>query len=415
MKLPHVHHAIAAALATLIAGPATIAPHVLSAATNPPDSPGAQEAASDDPFLWLEDVDGSKCLEWVRQRNAESAKAITTKSGFDAMEARFLEILDSKAKIPTVAKIGSHYYNFWKDQDHERGIWRRTTLEEYRKAEPAWETVIDLDALSKTENTPWVWHGVEALPPDYSRCLMKLSRGGADAEVVREFDLVAKWFVTDGFSLPEAKSDVEWKDKDVLYVGTDFGPGSMTTSGYPRIVKEWRRGTPLTSAAIVYEGKADDIAAGGWRDDTPGFEKDFIYRAITFYTNQVFLRRDGKLILIEKPDDADIGTFREWMLLKLRTDWTANGKTWPQGALLATRFEDFLAGKREFQMLFEPTARKSLDDYATTRNAILLNELDNVHNRIYALRYEKGAWTRASLPGLPALGKVTVLGWGVSK
>ena len=409
MKLPPVHRALAAALATLIAGPAMISPHVVSAATNPPDSPGAQAttAASDDPFLWLEDVDGSKSLEWVRQRNAESAKAITTKAGFDEMEARFLEILDSKAKIPTVAKIGPHYYNFWKDQDHERGIWRRTTLEEYRKAEPAWETVIDLDALSKTENTPWVWHGVEALPPDYSRCLMKLSRGGADAEVVREFDLVAKSFVTDGFSLPEAKSDVEWKDKDALYVGTDFGPGSMTTSGYPRIVKEWRRGTPLLSATIVYEGKPDDIAASGWRDDTPGFEKDFIYRAITFYTNQVFLRRDGKLILIEKPDDADIGTFREWMLLKLRTDWTANGKTWPQGALLATRFEDFLAGKREFQMLFEPTARKSLDEYSTTRNAILLNELDNVHNRIYALRYEKGAWTRASLSGLPEFGKVT--------
>ncbi|HET9328755.1 MAG TPA: prolyl oligopeptidase family serine peptidase [Candidatus Eisenbacteria bacterium] len=410
MKLRYLDRAIAVALLAAIAGPAAVqsatpaskpaAKHVTAQAAK------AAPGVPDDPYLWLEEVEAQKCLDWASQRNAESAKAITTKPGFDAMEARFLAILDSKAKIPTIEKIGAHYYNFWKDQNHERGIWRRTSLEEYRKAEPAWETVIDLDALSKAESTPWVWHGVEALSPDYSRCLMKLSRGGADAEVVREFDLGAKSFVAGGFSLPEAKSDVEWKNKDMIYVATDFGPGSMTSSGYPRIVKEWKRGTPLSSATTIYEGKAEDVWAGASRDDTPGFERHFVYRGITFYTHQMFLLRDGKLVTIEKPVDADLGTFGEWMLLKLRTDWTTNGKTWPRGALLVTKFDDFMAGKRDFQMLFEPTARKSLDEYATTRSAILLNELDNVHNRIYTLRLEKGSWTRTPFPGLPEFGKV---------
>jgi prolyl oligopeptidase len=422
MKIRTVHSALAAALLAAIVGQVTIpsaesaavqaatktAPKKAAKPAAPAKAPAAADAnaaADDDPYLWLEDVTAPKSLDWVQQRNAESAKAITTKPGFDAMEARFLEIMNSKAKIATVEKIGAYYYNFWKDQDHERGIWRRTTLAEYRKDQPLWETVLDLDALSKTENTQWVFHGVEALSPEYTRCLMKLSRGGADAEVVREFDLGSKSFVAGGFTLPEAKSEIEWKSQDAIYVGTDFGPGSMTTSGYPRIVKEWKRGTPMSSATTIYEGKADDIEVGAYRDDTPGFEKDFVYRAITFYTNQTFLLRDGKLIPIDKPDDADMGTFRDWLLLKLRTDWTIDGKTWPKGALLAAKFDDFLAGKRDFHVLFEPTARKSLEEYTVLRNTILLNELDNVHNRIYALRYEKGAWTRNAIPGLPELGQ----------
>jgi prolyl oligopeptidase len=387
--------------------------HAAPSAKAPPTAaskPNRSIAVSDtaDAYRWLEDVTGKKSLDWVAERNAESAKALTTRPGFNDMEARFLSILDSNARIPNVTKIGGYYYNFWKDKDHERGIWRRTTLEEYRKAQPSWETVIDLDALSKAESTLWVWHSPSPLPPDYSRCLVHLSRGGADAEVVREFDLISKTFVAGGFQVAEAKSDVAWEDRDHLYVGTDFGPGSMTTSGYPRIVKEWKRGTPLASATTLYEGKSDDVDISAYRDQTPGFEKDFVYRAITFYSNQVFLRRGGKLIPIEKPDDADMGTFRDWLLLRLRTAWTAGGKSWPAGALIATKFEDFLAGKRDFDLLFEPNPRVSLDSYATTRNAILVNTLDNVHNQVYVLRYENGQWARSPLPGLPELGSIEV-------
>ncbi len=366
----------------------------------------AQAATPADPYLWLEDVTGEKALAWVEARNAESTGELANSEAFKKMNARILEILDSDAKIPFVDKIGAHYYNFWKDKQHERGVWRRTTLAEYRKAEPAWETVIDLDALGKAENENWVWHEGEPLPPDYTRALVSLSRGGADADVVREFDLKTKQFVPDGFRLPESKSDSNWRDRETLFVGVAFDSTTMTTSGYPRVVKEWKRGTPLESAPIVYEGQKEDVGVGALRDHTPGFERDFVYRWLTFYTNELYLRRNGKLLKIEKPDHADASVHREWLLLTLREDWTVNGKTWPAGALLATRFEDFLAGKRDFQMLFEPSERKSLASYATTRNTILLNELDNVKNRLYVLRPEGGTWSRKPIPGLPDFGSI---------
>ena len=215
----------------------------MSAAGPTAASDAAKAPAPEDRYLWLEDVTGEKALDWARARNAESAKVLET-GDFAALEKRILDILDSDARIPYVEKLGPWYYNFWRDAKNPRGLWRRTTLAEYRKEHPAWETVIDLDALGEAEKENWVWHGADCLKPEYKRCLVSLSRGGADADVVREFDLEAKAFVKDGFFLPEAKNDVGWRDADTLYVGTDFGPGSMTTSGYPRIAKEWKRGTP---------------------------------------------------------------------------------------------------------------------------------------------------------------------------
>ena len=359
-----------------------------------------------DPYLWLENVTGAKALEWVRARNAESTRELAESEAFKKMDARFLEILNSDARIPYVKKIGDSYYDFWRDKDQERGLWRRTTLAEYRKDHPAWETVLDLDALAKTENENWVWHGADALPPDYTRCLVSLSRGGADADVAREFDLTTKAFVKHGFTLPEAKSTIAWASMDTVFVGTDFGPGSLTTSGYPRIIKAWARGTPLSAARTVYEGKPGDVSVNAYRDHTPGFERDFVARNVTFYTDQLFLRRGAQLVKIEKPDDATADVWREWLLLRLRTPWSAGGRTWPAGALLATKLDDFLAGGRSFDMLFEPGERTSLDSYATTRSAILVNELDNVKSRIYLVRREGDRWSRTPLPGMPEFGSI---------
>jgi prolyl oligopeptidase len=366
----------------------------------------AKAPAPEDRYLWLEDVTGEKALDWARARNAESARVLET-ADFAALEKRILDILDSDARIPYVQKLGPWYYNFWRDAKNPRGLWRRTALAEYRKDQPAWETVIDLDALAAAENENWVWHGADCLKPAYERCLVQLSRGGADADVVREFDLGAKAFVKDGFFVPESKNSVGWLDADHLYVGTDFGPGSMTTSGYPRIAKVWKRGTPLASAQTVYEAKAEDMMATAFRDHTKGFERDFVYRAVTFYSNEMFLRRDGKLVKIEKPDSAIANVHRDLLLLQLRDDWTVGGRAWPAGALLATDFEGFLKGERRFDALFEPTDRKSLAGYSPTLGHVLLNELDNVKNRLYVLTRKDGKWTREPLPGLPDLGTVS--------
>jgi prolyl oligopeptidase len=381
---------------------------VLAMSTAGPVAAGdtAVAPAPEDRYLWLENVTGEKALDWARARNAESAKVLET-ADFAALEKRILDILDSDARIPYVRKLGPWYYNFWRDAKNPRGLWRRTSLAEYRKDEPAWETVIDLDALGAAENENWVWHGADCLKPEYKRCLVQLSRGGADATVIREFDLETKAFVKDGFVLPEAKSmGTGWLDADTLYVGTDFGPGSMTASGYPRIAKVWKRGTPLAAAEAIYEAKAEDMMAFAYRDHTKGFERDFIHRSITFYTNELFLRRDGKLVRIDKPDSATAFVHRDLLLLRLRDDWTVGGRTYPAGALLASDFEGFLKGERSFDVLFKPTERKSLADFTPTLHHVLVNELDNVKNRIYVLNREDGKWTREPLPGMPEFGTV---------
>nr|WP_240734196.1 prolyl oligopeptidase family serine peptidase [Dyella soli] len=363
------------------------------------------------PNLWLENIDGPKQLDWVRQQNAETVRKYADSAEFRQLDQRLLEVLDSNERIPMVSKIGEHFYNFWRDKDHPRGLWRRTTLDEYRKDKPVWETVIDLDALATAEHENWVWHGAQCLKPDYQRCLVSLSRGGADASVVREFDLPGKRFVEGGFELPEAKSNVAWKDRDHLYVATDFGPGSMTTSSYPRIVKVWRRGTPLSSASVVHEVNHDDMTVSAMRDQTPGYERDFVTRQIAFYDTESFLRgKDGKLARIDVPSDANIDVHREWLLVEPRSDWTVGGKTYRSGSLLAAKFDDYMAGRRELTVLFEPTESTALDGYSWTRHQLILNVMDNVVNKLEVLTPQAGPWKRESLGGAPALSSIAAGG-----
>ncbi|WP_312513256.1 prolyl oligopeptidase family serine peptidase [Massilia sp.] len=361
----------------------------------------------DDPYLWLEEVDGERARAWVAERNAAAEAELEGRPGFAPLRTRLKAILDSSEKIPYVGVHDGLCYNFWRDANHARGIWRRTTLEQYRQPAPQWETVLDLDALARDEDENWVWAGVAWLEPHGARCLVSLSRGGGDAHVVREFDLSACAFVADGFTLPEAKSDVSWIDRDTLYVGTDFGPGSLTESGYPRIVKEWRRGTPLEQAITVYEAAPDDLAASGHQDNTPGWERAFIQRQIDFYTSELFLRRGEQLIKIDKPQDANAFALRDQIVIELRSDWDIGGRTYPQAALLATGFDAFLDGGRDFEVLFAPTAATSLDGVSVTKTALLLTVLDNVKNRVVELQRTNGqAWQRrdVDVPAFGALG-----------
>ncbi len=351
-----------------------------------------------DPFLWLEDVTGDKALSWVKEKNAASTGELTKGPEFAVLNKRLLQILDSKDRIPTVSKHGSWYYNFWRDDKNKRGLWRRTTLDEYRKDKPNWEIVLDLDALGEKEKENWVWHGANFLRPKYDRCLISLSRGGADASVVREFDVVAKEFVPDGFTVPEAKSQVSWRDLDTVYVGTNFGPDTLTKSGYPRIAKEWKRGSKLADAKLVFEGKPEDVGAGAFWDLTPGYEREFAMREPTFFTNEMFFRRDAQFVKIDKPDDATASVHRDWLYVKLRTEWKVGDKTYPAGALLAIRFDAFLKGDRTFDVLFEPTERKSLAGYSPTKSHVIVNELDNVANRLYVQTPADGQWKREAMP-----------------
>ncbi|QJE01672.1 S9 family peptidase [Massilia forsythiae] len=360
-----------------------------------------------DPYLWLEEVSSTRALDWVGARNTHSEQELARDPRYAALRTRLKTILDSKERIPYVGRHGDFYYNFWRDAEHERGIWRRTTPDEYAKSTPQWETVLDLDALARDEDENWVWAGVSTLKPRGERCLVSLSRGGGDAHVVREFDLSTLRFVDDGFVLPEAKASAGWIDRETLFVATDFGEGSMTESGYPRIVKEWRRGTPLEQATLVYAAQPDDLSASAWHDPTPGFEHQFVRRQVDFYTSELFLREAGALVPVPKPFDADAFTVRDQVVIELRSDWDAGGRTWPQGALLAMDFTRFMAGERDFDLLFAPSPTTSMDGLTATRDALLLTVLDNVKSRIVELRLTADGWQRRDVAA-PSMGSLDV-------
>jgi prolyl oligopeptidase len=364
--------------------------------------------SDDDPYRWLEDVAGEAALAWVRDRNAEAFAELTASARFAALRAEIREVLDADDRIPYPRTRGAYLYNFWRDAAHPRGLWRRTSLASYRDANPDWEVVLDVDALAGIDGENWVWQGAQVLRPGYRLALVELSRGGADATVVREFDLVAKSFVDDGFFLPEAKSDVGWIDEDRIYVGTDFGDGSMTASGYPRIVKEWRRGTPLEEAVTVFEGKPDDVAVGAYHDPTEGFTRDFVYRSLDFYRAEKHLRTPTGLVRIEVPDDARTSVRRDWLLITTRSEWAVGDHVYPAGALLAVDFDAFLAGERDLDILFEPDEHTSLAYHAWTRNHLIVATLRDVKSRFTVLTPGAAGWTAKPLTGIPDTGSADI-------
>ena len=349
-------------------------------------------AQDEDPYLWLEDVTGEKQIAWAREHSAKAQAMLEAQPGFGELKQRLVAIYTSRERIPSVVKRGPHLYNFWQDAANPRGVLRRTTLAEYRKKDPAWEVVLDLDKLSAAENEKLVYKGSTCLYPKYERCLVSLSRAGADAVQVRELDMVAKEFVEDGFRTQESKGDVDWIDADTIYVARDFGPGTMTTSGYPRMVKAWKRGTPLADAKLVFEGAESDVGVGPTVINEPGRRYELIRRSITFWEGENFLRQGDRLLKLDVPRDATVTAFNGMLVVRRRTEWKPGDRSFKAGSLISTELDAFLAGGRDFSAIFEPKERVSLQDYSVTRGYILLDVLDNVKSRLIEARRQGAAW-----------------------
>ncbi|NBC23263.1 MAG: prolyl oligopeptidase family serine peptidase [Gammaproteobacteria bacterium] len=375
---------------------------------------GMSAETPEDPFLWLEEVEGEKALAWVEGRNEASLGYLESRPLYEPLRARSLAILDSDERIPQPALRGETVYNFWQDADNRRGVWRRTPLAAYARGGADWEVLLDLDALAQEEGEDWVWKGADCLPPDHRRCLVSLSRGGADATVVREFDTVTGRFVEDGFRLPEAKHWVSWADEDTLYVGTDFGPGSLTDSGYARTARLWRRGEPLDEAPEVFAGEQTDVAAGVVRIRDGERHYDIATRAKTFFTRERYLYADGELARIGIPDDAELhGILDGQMIVELKSAWAPAGREYPQGALLAADFAAFMDGERDFAVLVEPAPNTAIVSGADTgvirtRNHLVVNELVDVVNRLTRFSREDGGWTRRAVEA-PEGGDITLV------
>lgn len=373
--------------------------------------------APHDPYLWLEEVEGERALEWVAQRNAHAESTLAGTESFARNRQRILEVLDSTDKIPAVAKAGDFLYNVWRDATNERGLWRRTTFDSYRTSDPEWDVLLDVDALCAQEGEDWVWHGAQLLrtgPLAFTRALVSLSRGGSDADVTREFDLLTRRFIPadeGGFVRNEAKGSLGWIDADTVFVQT-ADDGEPTSSGYPRRARRWSRGSALAQAPIVFEGEREDLLVSAHHDRTPGFERDWVTRALTFYTSQRFLLLpDGGTELLAVPDSAEAGVVREWLLVELREDWEAGGARHLAGSLLVIDFEAFRAGSRAFTALFVPSETTALVGATWTRHHLVLNVLDDVKNRLRVLTppvADDGEWLATPLSAAPEIGTVGV-------
>ena len=292
----------------------------------------------DDPFLWLEEIDGDRALAWVRAQNERSLGELTRDPRYHRYYGAALAIAEDKSRIPLGTLRNGWVYNLWQDEVNVRGLWRRARLDSYRDPSPHWESLLDVDALAERENANWVFKGAICLPPQGRRCLIELSDGGKDASVLREFDVESRSFVDGGFVLPEAKSGVEWQDADTLIVATDWGPGSLTTSGYPFIVKEWKRGQPLSSAQEIHRGQVQDVGVYPLSFDGDGGERFLgIAEADTFFTASYFtIPARGAPARITLPAKATLQALHHGELIfTIEEDWTIGGRTWRSGALLS--------------------------------------------------------------------------------
>lgn len=348
----------------------------------------ASTSAAADDYQWLEDVLGEQPLAWVEAQNSQSVAQITAYPGYQELYENTLAILNSNVRIPDVSKRGD-YYNFWQDAQHVRGLMRRTTLEEYRKENPEWETVLDVDALAASEGMAWVYKGIDCLYPDYELCLIDLSVGGADAVVTREFNMTSKAFVEGGFHVPESKSRTSWIDKDTLFVGADFGPGSLTDSGYPRITKIWQRGTPLTAAQTLHEGNTTSVSIIGYTLRDGDNAHYVVQETPTFFTTLRWAYRDGQLIRLDLPLDAAVlGIFQGDIFVELKSDWQGM----PQGAIIHAPYDALVSGIADFSLFIAPAERASISGINFTGSSILLTWLDNVRSRVERYRRVDDKW-----------------------
>ena len=399
----------AAVLAALLASTSltSVAMAQTPAASSSSSSPATGFATSDatDPYLWLEEVEGERAMEWVKAHNARTFAVLQGDPRYDTLHQQALDIVQARDRIPGVGfNRDGTLSNFWQDADHVRGVWRQTTVDSFRTAEPQWETILDIDALAAAENANWVYKGVNCLAPEERHCLVSLSNGGKDAVTLREFDAVTKTFVEGGIVLPESKGGASWIDKDTLLVSRDFGPGTLTNSGYPMVVKRMKRGQSLDQAETLFTGQPTDVSVSGYtlRDADGVVKAVLINRSVDFYSSETWrVTDDGALTQLQLPAKSDIsGLVDGRLLVSLKQDWTApSGQAFKTGDLIAWPLEAWLADQATpAQLVLRPTERQAIEGVNVTRNRLVVALYDNVRGsvRVYTPA-DQGDWSYTTL------------------
>jgi len=353
----------------------------------------------DDPFLWLEEVEGARALEWVRTQNARSLALLEGDPRYQLMHNEALGVVTASDRIPYPSFLGEGLANFWQDDVHVRGLWRVTTLVSFATDAPDWQTLLDVDALAAAEGRNWVFHGASVLRPYYRRALVSLSDGGKDASERREFDLGARRFVEGGFFLPEGKQSAVWLDGDTLIVARDWGPGTMTASGYPFILKRLSRGAPLDKAEELFAGTAEDVSVGAsvLRDPEGRVKGVLVNRQVSFFESERYLLTASGPLRLPLPARSSFrGFVADQLVFSLEEDW---GSNYPAGALISLDLAACLADPAAAAplLIHAPGPREAIDDVATTRNLLLATIYRNVEGSAVAFRFEGGRWAASPL------------------
>lgn len=364
-------------------------------------------APDDDPWLWLEEIGGTQALDFVERQNELTLQAFGGKAFVHDRDI-LAAIYDRPDNIPYVSRRGTDLHNLWKDATNPRGLWRRTTLAEFRKARPAWETMLDIDKLAASEGEDWLLSGIATMPGS-SRAMLSLSRGGSDAVTLREFDLATKSFVADGFTLPEAKGGADWIDADTLLLSSAHGEGMATTSGYARTVRLWRRGQSIEQAAVLFEASVNDMAAYGHIDRMTPNRTIWFGRMLDFFNYSVSIGdQTGPVSKIDLPTAIELQAHGDWLAIKPREDWSVAGQVHKADTVLGILLSDLLAGRREFAVLFEPAPRRAVQGFFWAAGKLVLSILDELRPRFEVCTPSAAGWSRETLPGLPEIGVVDV-------
>lgn len=363
------------------------------------------ELGKDDPYIWMEEIEGTRAMDWAKAQNARSLPVLQGDPRYADLESKALAILNAKDRVPGVSFAGDgSLRNFWQDKDHVRGIWRKTMLDSYRTAEPVWETILDIDALAKAENANWVFKGASCLPPDDTRCLVTLSNGGKDAVTVREFDTTTKSFAPGGFELPEGKQNYTWLDKDTLLVGREWKPGELTKSGYAYVLKALKRGQSLDQAKEVYRGVETDVSVSPFvlRDADGKAVAVMATRGVTFFESETYLIEGEKPVKLDLPLKSSIqGYVDGQMVVLMEQDWPQKG--FKTGDLISFDLAKLKAApdKAVATLVLRPTARQSVEQVQTTRTKLVVGMLDNVKGAAKVFTHGPKGWTAQALD-LPA-------------
>ncbi len=358
-----------------------------------------------DPFIWLEEARSDRALDWVRAENDKTIEALATDPRFEKLQAEALAIFDAQDRIPYVSFRPDGLYNFWQDEDHEKGIVRRTTLESYRTDNPQWETVLDIDALAEAEGREWVYKGSNCLPPEQRLCMVALSDGGKDATVLREFDMAAGEFVEGGFTLPESQGSVDWIDENTMLVSRDFGEGTLTESLYPFTTRIWTRGQPIEVAEEIFRGEPTDVSAGVYllRDSDSNVHARLAYRGLDFFDRAYYVWQDGEWVGLDLPRKAaPYGIVDGQILFSTDVDWNAGDEVFPADSLVAADLEEWKADPNGAtkHLVWAPGERQTRQGGAITADSLYVGLLDNVRGQVLKLDFADGEWAsnRVSLP-----------------